>query len=868
MNQPPNDLFQNLQTNVRALRDAINQVTDLPLDNLRLGALRNDLSNVIRPHMFGSIGKLRRIAYEYYYIANNIGRIKKKINFPPNNDDWFVNFFRHRNNRMSGDLISVKLNKIILEKPFRKKNISHLKFCDCGCGAAVLDTGFQFPPIQGLNFNFESRAEQTEKEQSEEEQSEEEQSEEEQPEEEQSEEQPEEEQSETNDFQIRSGQEINQSQCILLKSSIDDVFYPSERKETVRQHIGPKNIVLCIDCSGSMSGVRLNSVKNSFMKSIEKIKSDNPESKIILITFNSNGIFHVFDANNSIQTNSFDELIANNDLQNKIKAYANNQKPIIDSYRQLTEKLNSLVAENSTRILSPLMYSTILASESPNSMVILGTDGIAEDRDEGKYRQIIDYCNRNNQVRINVYSFKDSECDLHSLGMLATQTGGRLNFNSDEFEFGSCVEKIIKEQSDQVKVTILAHPNCVTFKETNRDTVSQNFPRTKQELLYEFEINQNIPKEVREIIFQIQIESAEGTRIINEKLDLNRPYENQRIFHAFFLRQLSKLILNRNQIVNSMRNSFENNLNQNSFVVRQFNDINRIINSNSDNNQRELWALLDINSNEVEYQNGDSQNQAFMHGNLPDVNAIFTRINTIYQGFNYIYSLGDFDRELQRVFRGFEKEESNRRNKIIKQLKLRALECIKEAIKIQEIFERNFHIQDGESRFPPLDEDYRRAANELLQELNGYFDPFENRVQNAQCCATQADQLCQHRPSVSIFSDPIQNRQNQSNHPIRPIDLGNLNVHVQQQETASSRNGLITSDYEFIIYDKLINVRNQIEEEIRQLEPESEPNNNQITDIINRSNLYRINLEILQDYYCKHYLTIYRLDETAYNMLQ
>jgi hypothetical protein len=324
-------------------------------------------------------------------------------------------------------------------------------------------------------------------------------------------------------------------------------------------------------------------------------------------------------------------------------------------------------------------------------------------------------------------------------------------------------------------------------------------------------------------------------------------------------------MLNRDQSSIQLKNSFRDNSNQNNFSLSQFEIISHVssLNSLSDQIIRDLWENMEINSNEIKYGTDNSPNQR-LNRNLQEINQVFSRINLIYQRFSPISYLNDFDEGLKRILNKFDEEESNRKNNIIKKLKEKALECINEAIKIKNIFDTSFEQNQNEDFIfseSNRKEVFRRASNELLEILNNFCLSFENRVQNAHHCAKNADQLCNHRPSVSIFSDSSENRLiHQSVN--RQNDLSNLNSR-QQEPNARVANG-----YEFIFEYCLNVVRDHIQNELNQISLESESNSNEIINAINYSNLNRINLHILHDYYSKHFLIIYRLDEKANQLLQ
>ena len=350
-------------------------------------------------------------------------------------------------------------------------------------------------------------------------------------------------------------------------SNYTDVEY---KKISNTQKILPssntKLFIICIDISGSMSGSRIEIAKKASLKALDQLKEKGSEHKVALVSFQSEAFYYgdgrkefgLF-GNSQLMCVQIKNNIDNLDkteIVTSITSKASSLRPIRDSYYDLKEAIEKLMATGGTRILSALIESVILASTESNSEILLCTDGIADDRDTNSYQKITKFCNRLGAIKINIITFPESDCQLETLGILANETNGfleKLTIN-DHFEksFLHVTDKfVITQKSESIKFIVLSQKD-VYLEDTNSNRYEKEYIDSNlKEILIKFE-----PQEFNknELYFQFQIEMRNSIRVITKKV--TGPKVNEKLVIAYSIRKLSNLVLDKSSNLDNFNKEF------------------------------------------------------------------------------------------------------------------------------------------------------------------------------------------------------------------------------------------------------------------------------------------------------------------------
>jgi len=321
------------------------------------------------------------------------------------------------------------------------------------------------------------------------------------------------------------------------------------------EQVDSKIIVFCVDVSGSMANSRIRLVKSSCLSTLKLLKENNPAFKVALIIFEERSTY--FGSGNlNESTIPFHEWSSTG--KDRARDQASTLKPICESYDQMVTAIKNLQANSGTKIMSALAHSVLLASHVNNSEVILCTDGIAEDCDYNEYNKITKYCNENGNVQINIVTFSDSDCDLNSLGRLASMTNGVVSKTSDPIKIESALNKIIEQSAKKTFVngiSIMSSYDKIKFRLNGSNAHRIDLLDKKQaEILLEFYIENNQETQGTPFLFfQIKVVKDNRTRIITKKLaietnDCKAEIHDANIIHAFALRKLTNYIYIENNL--------------------------------------------------------------------------------------------------------------------------------------------------------------------------------------------------------------------------------------------------------------------------------------------------------------------------------
>ena len=330
-------------------------------------------------------------------------------------------------------------------------------------------------------------------------------------------------------------------------------------------------ILYCFDISGSMNSLymvdketylkiknvpdinntrkyfkvnRLDCIKSAITEGLNNIKEKNPNTKVGLMSFNSEIIIYG-DANNTPLTIKKQDILNDYDLLSEI-GQKNSDKincSINDSYNSLIKKLNNIESNGCTAIGPSILIAINMLRDKKGSVIFLCTDGLANkgigglefnyQKEESKkfYKKIGQLANELGIV-INLITFKDEESEINILLEMIKESGGdisRVNPEKIIDDFNNILtNKII---GTNTKLTINLN-KMLTFKNIDEDlendgsTYIKNIGNSKENDEYYFEYKFKSSKKIasfndidiekiNEIYFQICIEY---TNEFNEKI--------------------------------------------------------------------------------------------------------------------------------------------------------------------------------------------------------------------------------------------------------------------------------------------------------------------------------------------------------------
>jgi len=300
--------------------------------------------------------------------------------------------------------------------------------------------------------------------------------------------------------------------------NVDDVSYliepAPEKKEEVKdpKRTGDENnnkkstddnfLTFCMDISGSMDtkikrqqlyASRLDAVKAACAENVLKLKNEEPNKRVSLVTFSDNIKYYGdctlnqdmplvtisepsyqetnYNSNRNVpirtrllnfvtrsKPSSSTENVNPRDILNNLEGLLDigkkqnaDLKAIKDSHKSLENKLKMLRTEGSTALGPALAFSVGFLTNKPGSQIILCTDGCANvgigslsysrqyssnnnesNNNENKfYDDIAEYA-YSKSITINVISIEGTDCKLSILGKLTDKTNGNLNIVNPE----------------------------------------------------------------------------------------------------------------------------------------------------------------------------------------------------------------------------------------------------------------------------------------------------------------------------------------------------------------------------------------------------------------------------------------------------
>ncbi len=243
-----------------------------------------------------------------------------------------------------------------------------------------------------------------------------------------------------------------------LPNDIDFIIEDIETKDdkdTIESSIEVKGAddglyVAIIDISGSMSGAKIESVKQSLIQTIKDFKMNSPNTKFILIAFESS-VYLYLRHDKPPQRFSGDSLFSMEDMKSQLLEYLEDAS-FLGSIGELAdrwvEKVEGLQSMDMTALGPALFFGiniiTHFQSDSSSRLTLL-TDGLANQgignlsgSSTGAkkfYDRMAELCNREGVIMdvVGVSQEGDkNEMGLETLGRLTDTTGGNLYLISSE----------------------------------------------------------------------------------------------------------------------------------------------------------------------------------------------------------------------------------------------------------------------------------------------------------------------------------------------------------------------------------------------------------------------------------------------------
>jgi hypothetical protein len=278
----------------------------------------------------------------------------------------------------------------------------------------------------------------------------------------------------------------------------DDVTYLIECEKKQTNDINPSNdtyLTYCIDTSGSMmtkvtdNDDRLQCVKSACIQNLLKLKENEPNKKVSLLTFNEkidyygDGLHCKF--NLPLINDFYDRFENSKKNKNQMISYAlavsENEKlrGVSESCEKLKEIIKRLKTGGVTALGSALTFCIGYLSgvKAKSSQIILCTDGLANagmgdlsmsDLTDSEifYNELAEFA-KLNSISINIITIEGSNCQLNILGKLCDKTNGYMSIVdaakvSDEFK--SILEN--KMVATNVKVSLIVNEKYLYIRDT------------------------------------------------------------------------------------------------------------------------------------------------------------------------------------------------------------------------------------------------------------------------------------------------------------------------------------------------------------------------------------------------------------------
>ncbi|XP_061173237.1 circularly permutated Ras protein 1-like [Saccostrea echinata] len=301
--------------------------------------------------------------------------------------------------------------------------------------------------------------------------------------------------------------------CLDISGSMGGVTQlPELQAEWKRQRDGE-------NASGSNSVTRLQAIQEALLRQLERLHLDNPERRVIFLTFESKVEVYGDCSDNTIQTvpstihNEFEPLL------NYGEKYSTEHqiKPLTESYQKIVTEVNKLRPKGCTSLGPALSAALGIVNGSVGSEIILCTDGAPNggignlNRDPNFYVEAGQYAKKKN-ITISILAVEGERTGLEKVSKCADISGGTVNV-LNPLEISRQLRLISQNYviATYVTVTLFLHPELEVddprFPKGSSKIIKEVGSATKDtDMTFSFKLkNPGKKLDIEKIPFQVQI---------------------------------------------------------------------------------------------------------------------------------------------------------------------------------------------------------------------------------------------------------------------------------------------------------------------------------------------------------------------------
>ncbi|KAL1022359.1 hypothetical protein UPYG_G00025650 [Umbra pygmaea] len=317
-----------------------------------------------------------------------------------------------------------------------------------------------------------------------------------------------------------------------------DVIYLPLMTDQDYENLEDVMVVFCVDISGSMSVTsevtpgsamrsptyisRLQSIQDALQKALSSLLQTSPHRRVAMVTFNDEVV--VYGDGSCVPVTLRDWALVDYDHLRKQGQQYSTPHCIAETYQHLAQRVKELREHGATALGPAALISVAMASRYVGSKVILCTDGRANiglgEMEESTapwsvpqapyfYRQLANEA-ANSGVIVSVLTFEGTDCRLAEVGLLADQTGGRVNI----VNIGTVATEIQSALADNILAT--------GVKATLIAADGMYFP-------YEDECNHRLVREIGNVTEAVEITFQFACKPENVESEFKTQIDQQRV---------------------------------------------------------------------------------------------------------------------------------------------------------------------------------------------------------------------------------------------------------------------------------------------------------------------------------------------------
>nr|XP_046176398.1 circularly permutated Ras protein 1-like [Oncorhynchus gorbuscha] len=251
--------------------------------------------------------------------------------------------------------------------------------------------------------------------------------------------------------------------CSAALSSLSSVHNTQDTAVWQCEFCGLQNNLSTPDLRvGSKVGLKVRgSIQDALQRALSSLLQTSPHRRVAMVTFNDQVVVYGDGSGSPVSLRDW-ALVDSDYLRQQGKQY-NPPHCIAESYQHLSLRVKELREHGATALGPAALVSVAMASRYVGSKVILCTDGRANiglglmeespapfssPQSSYFYRQLAHEA-ANSGVIVSVMTFEGTDCRLAEVGLLADQTGGRVNIVS----IGTVATEIQSALADNILAT-------------------------------------------------------------------------------------------------------------------------------------------------------------------------------------------------------------------------------------------------------------------------------------------------------------------------------------------------------------------------------------------------------------------------------